>query len=164
MAANKYYAEEQRTFAWAYGQSITPREAERIFADCKREWGFEHTLRISARKAPYSGVCNSHEVVVPTRGLSLGLLIHEIAHAIQFKNYVRQYKTVRIESARGSYSVERRVSKRWHSKEHMGLMAVLLSRVGDAPEPDPPKLTGIRALMRDLGSDGHVVGFGGGAT
>jgi NADH pyrophosphatase NudC (nudix superfamily) len=95
----KYYEKERRRFSREYSIKLNDDEIKHVFELLKNHYHIPHELTISGRKG--YGRCTHRRIRVAHES-SIGMLAHEVAHAIQMK--------------------QKRPSERWHTQRHATIM------------------------------------------
>jgi hypothetical protein len=98
MARLKYYEDEKVKFAEAFSRNMTDTEAYYIYRKLRVKYGLHQYLELTGRVC---GNC-SRSVVKLKHNPSIGILAHEVAHAIQYKKHFKGQK--------------------WHCRRHEHLM------------------------------------------
>lgn len=105
MANLKYYSRMYEKFNGEQDKmKLDYTQVEFIFDKFKAHYKFNHDLRIGGRKS----CCNTHRVQIWRHQMTLYTLIHEVAHAIQFKR-----RRIMINNGKGM---------KFHTKKHTKLM------------------------------------------
>jgi len=99
----KYYQEEDKHFPEEWKVMYNQNDLELFFRKLKQRYKFNHELKFYG--TIQRGKCSLYRISIPNR-CSIGLLIHEIGHAIQYKQDHYVYKK----------------GKRFHSKKHLNIM------------------------------------------
>jgi len=98
----KYYQEEDNHFPKEWKDKLTEETIIWFFQKFRNQYKFKHSLKIWGN---YGGRCFSYYLRV-CKNCSIGLLIHEIGHSIQFKK--DHYRYIK--------------GKRYHSNQHLKIM------------------------------------------
>lgn len=77
-----FYEKERDWFGEAYGKKLNELQVTRVFKKLKRHYKIPHWLVINRKRS--GGCCNRYRIELGKEP-SLGLLIHEVAHAVDFK-------------------------------------------------------------------------------
>ena len=103
----KYYSKEHENFKEAYEIKLSDFEATTIFSKLQAHYKLPQALTF--RGAVLRGNCGRWEIKIP-HNTCLGLLVHEIAHAIQLKKGWEK-------------------GQKWHTKRHTSIMKKVLKFV-----------------------------------
>ena len=95
----KYYEKERQRFSGEYSIKLNDDDIKQVFELLKDHYKIRHELTIGGRKG--YGRCTHRRIRVAHES-SIGMLAHEVAHAIQMK--------------------QRRPSERWHTQRHATIM------------------------------------------
>jgi hypothetical protein len=109
MAYLKYYSEEHKVFPEAYEEKISEATADLYFNRLRKHYKFPQRLEFGGRRA---GTCSSYMVRLHRRDISVGILAHEVAHALQYKKR-NQGKEI----------------GKWHTKMHRNLMRKVIAYI-----------------------------------
>lgn len=123
MARLIYYLNEGKVHGTNGGIKLTDVEARYVFQRLRNHYKFNQSLEVWGTGG---GECNPYRVRIPYCP-SLRTVVHEVAHAIQFRKNLRK--------------------KRWHSKSHMKIMARIYKYM-------MPRLEGWKA-MANKKADSH---------
>ena len=110
----QYYAKEREIFKDAYDADLTDFELRAVFERLKSHYKFRQYLVFKGTS--FRGHCTHWEIRLP-HDTSLGLLVHEVAHAIQFKKLHLGDKP-----------------KKWHTKKHTSIMRRILKYINGKGE------------------------------
>lgn len=110
MANLLYYRNEHKLFPEAYADKVSESYAELIFDKLKAHYKFHH--RVIFRGNRQRGKCSAFWITL-CRNPSIGLIAHEVAHAIQLK--------------KEGYHCEK--GRRWHTKKHTAIMKRVLNYI-----------------------------------
>ena len=95
----KYYEKERQRFSREYSTKLSDDETKQVFEHLKNHYQIPHRLTIGGRHG--YGRCTNRRIRVSHDG-SVGMLAHEVAHAIQMR--------------------QRKPNERWHTKRHAAIM------------------------------------------
>jgi len=99
----KYYDNEKKIFKDEYVLKLSDFETGVVFQKLKSHYKFQQFLKF---RNGGGGRCRTWEIIIP-HGTSLGLLAHEIAHAVQIKK-------------------GKQPNQKWHTKKHTSIMKRIL--------------------------------------
>ena len=103
MANLIYYRTERDNFPQAYAEILSDSKAEMFFGKLQSHYKIRHYITFGGRRL---GVCNQNSIKLKRGQASVGILAHEVAHAIQFKKF--------------NYTIPK--GTRFHTKQHTNIM------------------------------------------